>query len=39
MVSSIVFHVLPTALEISMVSGILVSYKDIKRKARQTHCY
>lgn len=25
MVSSMVFHVLPTALEISMVSGILVS--------------
>lgn len=26
MVSSMVFHVLPTALEISMVCGILVGY-------------
>lgn len=26
MVSSMVFHVLPTALEISMVCGILVSF-------------
>lgn len=27
MVSSMVFHVLPTALEISMVCGILVSLR------------
>jgi hypothetical protein len=37
MVSSMVFHVLPTALEISMVCGILVRERERERERERNN--